>query len=154
MYVWVCARCLGTAAVPLGTWEQGQENYSSRSPPLGVQDRLGPAVSSNVRGSCCGLSLGREAGRKGPAHQVFVNGLPEECPSCLLASRPAESTKPTLRREQICRVQSTQAHLQATQITQVLCTFTQGPTHSLAQSICEAFSYRHEDAHALTHRGL
>lgn len=133
--------------------EQGKENYSSRSPPLGVQYRLGPAVSSNVRGSCCGLILGREAGRKGPAHQVFVNGLPEECSSCLLASHPAESIKPTLRREQMCGVESTQAHLQTTHITQMLCcaqgstcTLTKGLMHTLAQSICQAFAYRQEDA--------
>lgn len=118
--------CVGLC---LSTREQGQENYSSGSPPLGVQYRLGPAVSSNVRGSCCGLSLEREAGRKGPAHQVFVNGLPEECPSCLMASHPAESTKPTVRQEPICRVRSTQAHLQTTQITQELCTGIHLHTH-------------------------
>lgn len=56
----------------------------------------------------------------------------------------------------MCKVQSTQAHLQATQITQVLCTrtLTQGPMDTLAQSIVKAFSYRHEDAHAHTHWGL
>lgn len=109
MYVWVCA------------WAPGDRvRKTTVQDPL--QYRLGPADSSNVRGSCCGLSLEREAGRKGPAHQVFVNGLPEECPSWLLASHPAVSTKPTLRQEPMCRVRSTQAHLQTTQITQVLCT--------------------------------
>lgn len=37
------------------------------------------------------LEPGKGGRKERPAHQVFVNGLPEECPSCLVASHPYQA---------------------------------------------------------------
>lgn len=73
----------------LGCWRgQGHGGHTLRAPfPRVASTGSGPATSSSLRGQVAVLLEPGKGGRKeGPAHQVFVSGLPEECPSCLLAS--------------------------------------------------------------------
>lgn len=64
---------------------------------LGGQYRPRPCHQLQLEAPSCCSSSGAEQGtggrKEGPARQVFVNGLPEECPSCLLASHPCREPR-------------------------------------------------------------